>query len=112
MIRCLSDIQPIKTSHGVGEKRVLLSSKESGCSLTQIAITELQAGEEVAAHMHPDMQEAFYVLSGELEITLDGHHRRCPQQTFVYVDKCTNHELKAITDCQVMSIGCVIGNQY
>ena len=63
--------------------------------------------------LSPDpRQEAFYVLSGELEITLDGHHRRCPQQTFVYVDKCTNHELKAITDCQEMPLGCVISNQY
>ena len=41
----------------------LISSKESGCSLTQIAITELQAGEEVAAHMHPDMQEGFPFFS-------------------------------------------------
>lgn len=68
MIRHLADIAPITTSHGVGQKRVLLSSNESGCSLTQIAVTELKAGEIAAAHVHPDMQEGFYVLDGELKV--------------------------------------------
>lgn len=108
MIRNLSDINPISTSHGVGEKRVLLSSNESGCSLTQIAVTELKAGEVAVAHIHPDMQEAFYVLDGELEITLDGKKTLCKRDSFVYVEKCTSHEVKAITDCRMMTIGCVI----
>ena len=62
MIRSLNDIEPINTSHGAGKKRVLLASNESGCSLTQIAVTDLAAGEVATAHVHPDMQEGFYVL--------------------------------------------------
>ncbi len=108
MIRKLSEIEPISTSHGVGQKRVLLSSNESGCSLTQIAVTILCKGEVATAHVHPDMQEAFYVLEGELEIVLNDQHTICDRDTFVYVDKCTSHELKAITDCRIMTIGCVI----
>lgn len=108
MIRHLEDIPPVSTSHAVGRKRVLLSSNESGCSLTQIAVTELRAGEVAIAHVHPDMQEGFYVLSGELEIVLDGQHTICPKDTFVYVEKCTSHELKPITDVRIMTIGCVI----
>ena len=72
MIRHLADITPVTTSHGVGQKRVLLSSSESGCSLTQIAVTELKADETAVAHVHPDMQEGFYVLDGDLEVDLDG----------------------------------------
>lgn len=108
MIRNLKDIVPVSTSHGVGRKRVLLSSNESGCSLTQIAITELSAGEIATAHVHPDMQEAFYVISGEIEVTLDGRPFTCVQNTFVYVDKCTSHELKANVASRIMTIGCVI----
>lgn len=108
MIRRLSNIQSISTSHGVGTKRVLLSSNESGCSLTQIAITELKAGEIAVAHIHPDMQEAFYVLEGKIEIVIDGKHTLCEKDTFVYVEKCTSHEMKAHTDCRIMTIGCVI----
>ncbi len=133
MIRHLTDIQPTSTSHGVGEKRVLLSSNESGCSLTQIAVTELMAGEVATAHVHPDMQEGFYVLEGQLEVTLGSSLESVESKkstslspsspslspsspssstigpdTFVYVDHCTSHELKALTDVKVMTIGCVI----
>ena len=108
MIRQLEDIQPVTTSHGVGSKRVLLSSNESGCSLTQIAVTQLRAGEIATAHIHPDMQEAFYVLDGELEIVLNDEHTVCRKDSFVYVDKCTSHELRALTSTRIMTIGCVI----
>ena len=108
MFRNLSDIPPVITSHGVGQKRVLLSSNESGCSLTQIAVTELKAGETAIAHVHPDMQEGFYVLNGELEVDLDGMKTTCGKDTFVYVEKCTSHEMHAITDSRIMTIGCVI----
>ena len=64
MRRSLKSIQPIITSHAVGQKRVLLSRAEAGCNLTQIAITDLRAGEVALAHIHPDMQEGFYVLDG------------------------------------------------
>ena len=108
MIRHLADITPVTTSHGVGQKRVLLSSNESGCSLTQIAVTELKAGEIAAAHVHPDMQEGFYVLDGELEVCLDGKKTICSRDTFVYVEKCTSHEMRALTNSRIMTIGCVI----
>ena len=49
-------------------KRVLLAANESDCPITQIAITDLKAGEVAETHSHEDMQEGFYVLSGELDI--------------------------------------------
>ena len=108
MIRHLQDIQPVITSHGVGHKRVLLSNNESECSLTQIAVTELKTGEVAVGHIHSDMQEAFYVLEGEVEIILDGEHIICTKDTFVYVKRYTIHEMKAKVDSRIMTIGCVI----
>lgn len=108
MKRRLSEIEPIKTSHDVGEKRVLIAANESGCSLTQIAVTDLRAGEVASAHIHPDMQEGFYVLSGELELTLDGKVQRCVPEDFIYVNSGTSHEMRAISDVRIMTIGCVI----
>lgn len=108
MKRSLSDIEPITTSHDVGQKRVLLSANESKCSLTQIAVTDLEAGEVASAHVHPDMQEAFFVMKGDLEVLLDGQKSICHADDFVYVTNLTSHELRAITDVRVMTIGCVI----
>lgn len=108
MKRKLNDIIPIVTSHKVGMKRVLLAYNESECPITQIAITDLREGEVAEAHVHEDMQEGFYVLSGELDIVLDGEVDHCKAENFVYVKCGTSHELKAITDVRVMTIGCEI----
>lgn len=87
-------------------KRVLLAANESDCPITQIAITDLRAGEIAEAHIHEDMQEGFYVLSGELDIVLDGEIEHCKAEDFVYVKCGISHELRAITDVRVMTIGC------
>ena len=108
MKRSIVDITPIATSHKAGMKRVLLAANESGCSITQIAVTDLKAGEVAAAHVHEDMQEGFYVLSGELDIALDGVVVHCYHDDFVYVKCGTSHELRAMTDVRVMAIGCEI----
>lgn len=108
MRRSLNNIVPIATSHNAGLKRVLLASNESECPITQIAITDLKAGEVVAVHDHQDMQESFYVLSGELDIVLDGTVEHCKAEDLVYVKCGTRHELKALTDVRVMTIGCEI----
>lgn len=109
--RSLKDIPAISTSHDVGLKKVLLAAYESGCSLTQIAITDLKAGEVAQAHIHPDMQEGFYVLAGDLDVKLDDEVLHCTKDDFVYVKSLTSHELKAVTDVRIMTIGCVIESQ-
>ncbi len=108
MKKSLGDILLIPTSHNAGLKRVLLSAKESGCAITQIAITDLKAGEVVKAHLHEDMQEGFYVLSGELDLALDGVIEHCKAEEFVWVECGTNHELRAVTEVRVMTIACKV----
>ena len=107
MKRSLGKILAIPSSHKVGLKRVLLSAKESGCAITQVAITELKAGEVAEVHAHEDMQEGFYVMSGELDIVLDGEVEHCKAEDFVWVESGSSHELRAITDVRMMTIGCL-----
>ena len=111
MKKSLNEINSVATSHDVGRKRVLLAANESGCSLTQIAVTDLQAGEVAQAHIHPDMQEGFYVLSGNLDVRLDDELLHCTVDDFVYVTNCVSHELRAVTDVRIMTIGCVVESQ-
>ena len=108
MKRSLKDIEAIATSHNAGMKRVLLSAEESGCAITQIAITDLRTGEVAEAHIHNDMQEAFYVMMGELNIVLDGKNNHCREDDFVFVKCGTTHELRALTDVRVMTFGCKV----
>lgn len=108
MIRDISNIPEIPTSRLVGIKKVLLNADESGCSITQIAIMSLSKGEVDVLHVHLDMQEAYYLLSGEIEVALDGEKKSCTAGEFIYVNAGITHEIVALTDCQIMTIGCVI----
>lgn len=108
MRRSLSEIFPVPSSHKVGMKRVLLAAEESGCGITQIAVTDLKAGEVAVAHVHEDMMEGFYVMSGELDMVLNGGVEHCTEGDFVWVRCRVRHELHAKTDVRIMTIGCAV----
>lgn len=111
MHRHLHDIPPASTSYEMGLKRVLLSANESGCSITQIAIIDLKAGEESAMHIHPDLQDAFYILDGELDVTINGTVHHCKKDDFLFVEQLNTYQLQAITDVRMLAMGCVIESQ-
>lgn len=54
------------------------------------------------------MQEGFYVISGNLDIMLDEETLCCTKDDFVFVKCGVKHELKAISDVRVMTIGCEV----
>lgn len=111
MQRSLHEIQPAATSYEMGLKRVLLSANESGCSITQVAVIELKAGEHSAKHIHPDLQDLFFILEGEIDITIDGEVHHCGKEDFVFVEHRSSYELHAITDVRMLAMGCVIEAQ-
>lgn len=108
MKRSLQEIQPVPSSHKVGMKRVLLTAEESGCAITQIAVTDLKTGEVAVAHVHEDMMEGFYLMSGMLDMVLDGEVEHCTEGDFVWVRCGVRHELRAVTDVRIMTIGCAL----
>lgn len=111
MHKHLHDITPAGTSYEMGMKRVLLSSNESGCSITQIAVLTLKAGEESATHIHPDLQDAFFILDGELDVTINGIVHHCKKDDFLFIEHLNTYQLHAITDVEMLAMGCVIESQ-
>ena len=106
MRRNINDITPATTSYEMGLKRVLLSSNESGCSITQIAVLDLKAGEKSAMHIHPDLQDIFYILEGTIEVTIDGEVNRCQKDDFIFIEHLKTYQLYAVTDVKMLIMGC------
>lgn len=104
--RSLSQSTPSPTSHAIGKKRVLLSNDETVTAITQIAVTTLIAGEEAESHSHPTMEEYFLFRKGVATLTIAGEIIECVADDFVVVPPATPHILKAITDIEVLTIGC------
>ena len=107
-IKHLAEIMPVTTSHHVGEKRVLTSKEETQSNITQMAVTKLKAGERAEKHAHPTMEEFFFFRKGKAVIVTEEGEWTCEAEDFVQVTAGTTHELRAVTDVEVMTIGCAI----
>lgn len=105
-IKNLKDITATPSSHGCGEKRVLASIEETVSAITQIAETTLHKGETVDMHTHESMEEFFYILDGEVKMISDGLMAICTKGDFINIKPKERHGLKAVTDCQLLTIGC------
>lgn len=108
MLKHLNDIEPVATSHGVGQKRVLLSKAETETGLTQITVTRLKAGEVADEHVHETMEEEFFFMKGMAEVEIDGKVVVCRTWDFLKVSNGVRHRLRAIEDTEMMTIGAVI----
>ena len=108
MKKKIIDIIPISTTHGIGEKQILLNNQETSTPLTQIAVTRLKAGEAAEEHLHPTMEEFFLFQKGEASMTVGKEQITCGSGDFISIPANTLHSLKAITDIEIITIGCVI----
>lgn len=68
---------------------------KAASSRTAAGLTLLEADEPAGfgppMHVHDDAGEAFYVLSGEYLVYIDGEETRCPAGSFVWVPAGIEH---------------------
>lgn len=106
--KSLVSVPVAPTSHGCGLKRVLLSCGDTTAAITQIAVTKLKAGETAGAHVHPTMEEYFLVRKGRVMITVAGEAEELGPDDFVRIEAGTEHGMEAVTDCELLSVGCAV----
>ena len=100
-----SQIEFVPTSHRVGEKRIIATQVEVGKPITQIARTLLHAGEQVAMHIHPTMDEHFFFMEGECCVTIGGKVYNCVADDYLYIPAGCNHEIEVVKDTLILTIG-------
>jgi len=108
MKKDLAHILPTSTTHGIGAKRVLLHNSETPTSLTQIAITTLRTGEESEIHKHPTMEEFFLFRKGRAIVNVNNQQIVCEAGDFIRIPANIPHSVKAITNLEVLTIGCAL----
>ncbi|WP_020529514.1 cupin domain-containing protein [Flexithrix dorotheae] len=96
--RVLSDLVPLVTSHGKGEKRILINNEECKSGVAQVAFGKLKPGEIVESHQHPDMEEFFFFLEGRGIYEIGGKEYEVSPETFIRIPIKTNHELSVKGD--------------
>lgn len=98
-------LKPIFTSHGVGEKIVLVSSLETSSNITQIAKTRLKTGNIIPEHCHPTMDEHFIILSGQCNVIIDKEAITCKSNSYVMIPSGIQHGIDVIEDTELITIG-------
>ena len=104
----IKELPIITTTHGIGEKRILLNNQETSTPLTQIAVTRLKAGAMAKEHLHPTMEEFFLFQKGDAIMTVGEEQITCSSGDFISIPANTLHALKAITDIEIITIGCAV----
>lgn len=100
-----AQIEFVPTSHGVGEKRIIATQTEVGKPITQIARTLLRAGEQVAMHIHPTMDEHFFFMGGECRVSIDNSTYNCVADDYLFIPAGCNHQIDVVKDTLMLTIG-------
>lgn len=105
VLKHINNIEPVCTSHGVGEKRVIATQAEIGHPVTQIARTVLSPCELVEDHLHPSMDEHFFFLDGNCTVIVDGHSYLCQGGDYLFVPAAHSHRMEAAVETTIITIG-------
>lgn len=83
--------------YDAGTLRVLVPSSATEGRFSVVELTE-QPPYRTPAHVHPEMDESFYVLEGTLALEIDGRRHRLPAGSFVHIPRGTVHEQGSADD--------------
>ena len=85
----LSDVEPIRWG-GDEAARFLLRGADTGGLYSYYEVS-VPAGEGSIFHVHEDMDETFFVVEGEFEVTIDETVHAAPQGVLVYGPRGRGH---------------------
>ena len=105
ILKHISNIEGVTTAHGVGIKQILLGSEDTDSAVTQIAVTTIEAGEEVKPHMHISMDEHYFILNGKGVATIEKEQHPIIDGTYLLVTAGVDHSLRAFTKLKMITIG-------
>jgi len=83
--------------YDAGVLRVLVPSAATGGRYAVLELAEA-AGYRTPPHVHPGMDESFYVLEGTLELEMGGATHTLPAGSFVHIPRGTAHAQGSATD--------------
>lgn len=106
--KIISDLDFEKSSHLGILKKVIFYGEEMNSSITQIAYTQLLAGEAVNEHSHDSMEEVFLVLEGNCEFVLNGISFILKEESLIRVAPKIFHKIKALSDSRLIYFGVAV----
>ena len=104
-VRNLDSVEFEKTSHNAGLKKVVFSAFDVCSDITQVAYGLLKSGEFVEEHVHPTMEEFFYVINGRMLLNVDMESLELIKGDVLYIPHNTLHSFTCLEDCEFIYYG-------
>lgn len=104
-LKKLEDISWVNSSHLGVCKKIFYSQESFESNITQVAYAELLAKEEIPIHIHPTMEEVFFLLKGVCEFTIDNETYLVKSQSSIRIPANVKHSLRAISNSSFYYIG-------
>lgn len=105
VVKRISEINNIPTTHGLGHKKILIDGNHTDISITQIAYTKLAVGDVVEKHVHLTMDEHFIILEGMCHLYCVGNDYRVEKGLYMYVPAGVEHRIEVVEPLTVITIG-------
>lgn len=98
----------IPLNHTTGKKRVFLTSDNTSSNLTQVAFAYIDAGKQIEMHLHPTMEEYFFITKGEGIFTINEESQKIQPNKFIFVPANTQHSIFAESNLEFLYWGIAI----
>ncbi len=95
LIKKLSELSPVLTAHGTGQKFVFRSNDQMSNASTQIAFGQFEPGEVCEEHVHSTMYEYFFFLEGKGTYLIDNVSYDLEEMCFLEIPPKKRHSLHA-----------------
>jgi quercetin dioxygenase-like cupin family protein len=89
--------QAPRQTYDAGTLRVVVPSAMTGGNYSVLELNE-SPGYRTPPHVHPNMDESFYVLEGTLELQMAGITHKLPAGSFVHIPRGTAHSQGSADD--------------
>lgn len=106
VIKKISEIDFVSTSHGSGLKKILLNWQDSDSNITQVAVGNLEKGCFIDKHIHPDMEEFYFILKGSILFEVDNQKYSLEKDDFIKIPAGAEHCLNALKKTEMIYWGC------
>jgi len=104
-VKCLKKINWTNTRHDLVSKKVFYTGDFFESNITQIAYSELQAGQIIDPHSHNSMDEVFFLINGICEFIIDDKCYTARAQSVISIPAKHIHSLRAISLCKFYYFG-------
>ena len=98
----LSETQP-NTRRG-GDLRALLTPTTSGATSGFMGLAIVEPGDSIAEHYHPYSEEFVFVMSGLLEVDLDGEPTAIRPDQGLLIPKNMRHRFRNVGDTEARMV--------